>query len=123
MAKNTVFNLAQYEKDADKLYQSYKIRLDEETVVSLYNPIRIDEVSRERVFELAKIFDFEEGHEFTNDDLKEMQPAILEMIELVGDENVFMLVERIRKDLVVTMNVFTDYFKAVSLGEASSSES
>lgn len=123
MAKNTVFNLAQYEKDADKLYQSYKIRLDEETVVSLYNPIRIDEASRELVFELAKIFDFAEGHEFTNDDLKAMQPAILEIIELVGDENVFMLVERIRKDLVVTMNVFTDYFKAVSLGEASSSES
>ncbi len=123
MAKSTVFDLTKYEKDADKLYESYKIRVDEDTVVSLYNPIRIDEVSRERVFELAKVFDYEEGHEFTNEDLKALQPAILEIIELVGDENVFMLVERIRKDIVVTMNVFTDYFKAVSLGEASSSES
>lgn len=120
--KTNVVDLGKFQDAAEDLYESYQIRVDGE-IVKLYNPIRIAPEARERVFELAKEFDFGEEHEFVADDLKRIHPAVLEILELVGDDNVFKLVESIRNDLVVAINVFTDYFQTVNLGEASSSES
>ncbi len=120
--KTNVVDLGKFQDAAEDLYESYQIRVDGE-IVKLYNPIRIAPEARDRVFELAKEFEFEKNHEFAADDLKRIHPAILEILELVGDDNVFKLTERIRNDLVVAINVFTDYFQTVNLGEASSSES
>jgi hypothetical protein len=120
--KSNVVDLGKFQAAAEDLYESYQIRVDGE-IVKLYNPIRIAPESRERVFELAKEFEFADDHEFLPDDLKRIHPAVLEILELVGDDNVFHLIEHIRNDLVVAINVFTDYFQTVNLGEASSSES
>ena len=120
--KSNVVDLGKFLDAAEDLYESYQIRVEGE-IVKLYNPIRIAPEARERVFELAKAFDFEKDHDFTPEDLKRIHPAVLEIIELVGDDNVFKLTESIRNDLVVALNVFTDYFQTVNLGEASSSES
>lgn len=121
-AKKTVASLSKFQAQAEEIYESYKINVGE-TTVRLFNPIRIAPEARERVFELAKLFEFEDEHEFGVDDLKAIHPAILEVLELVGDDNVFYLIEAIRNDLVVAMNVFTDYFENINMGEASSSES
>lgn len=120
--KSNVVDLSKFQKAAEELYESYQIRVGE-NVVRLFNPIRIAPEARDRVFELAQAFDFGDDHEFSQEDLKTIHPAIIEIIELVGDDNVFYLTESIRNDLVVAMNVFTDYFQTVNLGEASSSES
>jgi tail assembly protein len=120
--KSNVVDLGKFKDAAEDLYESYQIRVDGE-VVRLYNPIRIAPESRERVFELASAFSFPEDHKFEPEDLKRIHPAVLEILELVGDDNVFRLIESIRNDLVVAINVFTDYFQTVNLGEASSSES
>jgi Mycobacteriophage tail assembly protein len=120
--KSNVVDLGKFKDAAEDLYESYQIRV-EGAVVKLYNPIRIAPEARERVFELAKEFEFAEDHKFEAEDLKRIHPAVLEILELVGDDNVFMLIENIRNDLVVAINVFTDYFQTVNLGEASSSES
>lgn len=120
--KSNIVDLGKFQDAAEDLYESYQIRVDGE-IIKLYNPIRIAPEARDRVFDLAKEFEFEDDHKFEAEDLKRIHPAILEIIELVGDENVFKLTESIRNDLVVAINIFTDYFKTVNLGEASSSES
>lgn len=121
-SKSNVVDLGKFKDAAEDLYESYQIRVEGE-IIKLYNPIRISPDARERVFELAKEFEFEDGHEFKPEDLKRIHPAVLEILELVGDDNVFRLIESLRNDLVVAINVFTDYFQTVNLGEASSSES
>ena len=120
--KSNVVDLGKFKDAAEDLYESYQIRVEGE-IVKPYNPIRIAPEARDRVFVLAKEFEFEENHEFLPEDLKRIHPAVLEILELVGDDNVFRLIEHIRNDLVVAINVFTDYFQSVNLGEASSSES
>lgn len=116
------FSLDAYEREADKLYKSYKIRVDEDTLVTLYNPIRISEANRTRLFEIIPLLTTDKD-EASTDDVSRMTPLMLEILELVGDENVDVLISRIRNDLSVTMSIFQDYFKEISLGEASSSES
>lgn len=120
--KSAPVDLSKFQKAAEELYESFEIRVDGE-IVRLYNPMRIAPEARDRVMELAKAFQFDEDHEFTQDDVAKIHPAVLEIMELVGDENVFRLVESVRNDLVVATNVFTAYFEHVNLGEASSSES
>ena len=51
-----------------------------------------------------------------------MQPLLVEFIQLVGDENVSKLLDKVGHDLAVLMDIFQDYFAEVGLGEASSSE-
>lgn len=121
MAKSSVFSLDTYEKNAEKNFKSYKIRVDEDTIVTLYNPIRISDENRAQVFELASKLDVD--GDLTNEQVSMMGPIALEIMRLVGDENVDILISRIRNDLAVTMNVFQDYFTEIDLGEASSSES
>jgi hypothetical protein len=121
MASKT-FSIESYEREADKLYKSYKIRVDEDTIVTLYNPIRISEENRSRLFEIVPLLDTGEG-EFTAEKMKVVAPLVLEILELVGDDNVEKLIARIRNDLSVTMSVFQDYFKEIGLGDPSSSES
>jgi len=117
-----IVDLTKFQKAAEELYESFEIRVDGE-IVRLFNPMRIAPEARDRVIELAKAFDFGDDHEYTPEDVKAIHPVVIEILELVGDENVFRLVESIRNDLVVAMNVFTAYFEHVNLGEASSSES
>lgn len=118
----TPVDLNKFQKAAEELYESFEIRVEGE-IVRLFNPMRIAPEARDRVMELAKVFQFDDDHEFTQDDVAKIHPAVLEILELVGDENVFRLVESVRNDLVVATNVFTAYFEHVNLGEASSSES
>jgi hypothetical protein len=47
---------------------------------------------------------------------------MLEILSLVGDSNVTKLIDQISGDLSVIMAIFQDYFKEISLGEASASE-
>lgn len=117
-----VLDLSKFQKAAEELYESFEIRVEGE-IVRLFNPMRIAPEARDRVIELAKAFDFGDDHDFTPEDVKNIHPVVLEILELVGDENVFRLVESVRNDLVVAINVFTAYFEHVNLGEASSSES
>ena len=48
---------------------------------------------------------------------------MIEMRELGGDQNVNLLIERVRGTLPVVKRLFEDYMATVQLGEASSSES
>lgn len=122
VAKSKMFSLDNYEAEAEKEYRSYQIRVDADTVVKLFNPLRVSEEKRARLFELIPQMAFE-GEEATADDLKRMQPLINEIFTLVGDENVVKLLARVGGDLSITMKIFQDYFKEIGLGEASDSES
>jgi hypothetical protein len=121
MAKTKLFSLDTYEKDADKEYASYQIRVNEDTIVTLKNPLRIREDNRTRLFELLPELAFEDETP-TTEDVKRITPLMLEVLQLVGDENVGLLVDRISGDLSVIMAIFQDYFREIGLGEASLSE-
>jgi len=119
--KSKVFSLDTYEKDADKDYAAYQIRVDADTVVTLKNPLRIKDAQRERLFELLPQLTFENDTP-TSEDVKRIAPLMIEILESVGDDNVGKLIERVAGDLSVTMAIFQDYFKEIGLGEASLSE-
>lgn len=121
VSKSKLFSLDTYEKDADKDYASYQIRVDADTVVTLKNPLRINDAKREHLFEILPQLQFEDETP-TNEDVKRIAPLMLEILQDVGDENVDKLIDRIRGDLSVTMAIFQDYFKEIGLGEASLSE-
>ncbi len=121
MAKAKLFSLDTYEKDADKEYASYQIRVNEDIIVTLKNPLRIREDNRTRLFELLPELAFEDETP-TTEDVKRITPLMLEVLQLVGDENVGLLVDRISGDLSVIMAIFQDYFREIGLGEASLSE-
>lgn len=121
MAKAPVFSLANYKKKADAEFGSYDIRVNEDVVVTLKNPLRVEDEKRDRLFEIVDELKFE-GDEATAADVKRMAPLMIEIMRLVGDENVELLIEGVRGDLSVTMAIFQDYFAAVNLGEASASE-
>lgn len=121
MAKS-MFTLDTYKKNADKQFGQYDIRVDADTIVTLKNPLRIDEDNRVSLFSIVEQLKFE-GDEATAEDVARMAPLMVEIMRLVGDENVDKLIAGIEGDLSVTMAIFQDYFKAVGLGEASSSES
>jgi hypothetical protein len=53
MAKAKVFSLDTYKKKSKITAAEYPIRIDEDTVVVLKNPLRIDFEKRTRLFELA----------------------------------------------------------------------
>jgi hypothetical protein len=56
------------------------------------------------------------------EDLQRYTETAIEIITLVGDENVDRLIEGIDGDMEVLFAIFTDYFEAVGMGEASRSE-
>lgn len=121
MAKTKLFSLDTYEQNADKDYTAYQIRVNADTVVTLKNPLRIKDDNRTKLFDLLPQLSFE-SEDPTADDVKRIAPLMLEVLELVGDENVGLLIERISGDLSVIMAIFQDYFKEIGLGEASPSE-
>jgi len=132
-----IFTLDNYKKKADREYTHYTIKVDETTTVTLLNPMRIESEKRERLFDVVDKFQAlsddsskEEGkwQEVGNDEptfdaeqLKLLGALLIEVFELVGDENVHALIERVQGDYPVIMAIFHDYFEAVGLGEASSS--
>jgi len=135
MAKAKVFSLDTYKKKSKLGASEYQIRVSDDLVVTLYNPLRVADDKRERLFELAESIgaapkeaqdDWAEvgadKPEITMADVNEYAKVAREIIELVGDENVGLLVEGIGNDLQVLFDIFQDYFEAVGLGEASSSE-
>lgn len=121
-SKTKTFDLSTYQEKADAEYGVYTIRVSEDTVVRLLNPLRIAEEKRTRLFELIPTLTPEEGEEPDADAVARIVPAILEILELVGDHNVDKLLNAIRGDFAVVMQVFQDYFKEIGLGEASLSE-
>lgn len=122
MAKEPIFSLDTYEKQANEDYGSYEIRVDADTVVTLKNPLRVKDAKRTRLFEVVQELSFDKENP-TAEDVARITPLMIEIMELVGDDNVSLLIDRISGDLSVTMAIFKDYFKAVGLGEASNSES
>lgn len=116
------FSLANYRQKADEEFGTFDIGVDEDTVVQLKNPLRVDAKNQERLFEIVDELKFE-GEEATSKDVARMTPLMIEIMTLVGDENVSMLTDQIKDDTALIMAIFQDYFKAVGLGEASSSES
>lgn len=134
MAKSKVFSLDTYKKKSKASAAEYQIRVSEDLLVTLYNPLRIDADKRERLFEVAAELGEsqkpedgwnevgDEDKELTMADVNEYAKAAREIILLVGDENVGILLEGIGNDLEVLFAIFQDYFEAVGLGEASRSE-
>lgn len=122
MAKGTAFSLDNYKKQADETYGSYDIRVSEDVVVTLKNPLRVSDKNRARLFEIVDELKFD-GETATAKDVERMSPLMLEIMRLVGDDNVELLIDGVKDDLSVTMAIFQDYFSAVNLGEASASES
>lgn len=135
-----VFSLESYREEAEKQYGSYTLRLDEETVTVLRNPLRMNDQDQERVFELLTSIapeekKSEEGDEQWNEvgaddpetedlaveDIAKMKRVIMEVLELVGDSKTSILLDVVREDFAILMSVFQDYMKEVGLGEASSS--
>lgn len=128
MAKAKVFSLDTYKKKSKITAAEYPIRIDEDTVVVLKNPLRIDFEKRTRLFELADALsakdEAEDGEKkkMSFEDLQRYTETAIEIITLVGDENVDRLIEGIDGDMEVLFAIFTDYFEAVGMGEASRSE-
>lgn len=129
-----IFTLENYQKKADETYGSFTLEFGKGAQTTLRNPLRVDEKSRERVFELvdelqAKPVEGEDGkwqevgaeETLSADELKRMEPLITEFLTLVGDANTPKLLDVVKGDLAVLMNIFQDYFVEVGLGEASSS--
>lgn len=138
MAKAKVFSLDTYKKKSKLGASEYQIRVSEDLVVTLLNPLRVSGDKRERLFELAASLGEKtepetkddgwaevggEESEMTMSDVNEYAAAAREIISLVGDANVNVLLDGIGDDLEVLFAIFKDYFEAVGLGEASSSES
>jgi hypothetical protein len=121
--KSDIFDLSNYESEADKEYKSYKVRLDADTVVTLRNPFLISEEKRNKIFDLVASIQTDKKEETTSEDVKNVTSIMLQMLELVGDHNVQKLIDRIDGNLPVIKNIFEDYMETVQLGEASSSES
>lgn len=122
--KTDIFDLSKYENEVDTEYKSYKVRLDADTVVTLRNPFLIPDENRVRIFELVSSLDVKsEGEEKTQETVAKVGNTMIEMLELVGDQNVHLLIERVRGNLPVVKRIFEDYMQTVQLGEASSSES
>ena len=138
MAKTKVFSLDTYKKKSTLGASEYQIRVSEDLVVTLKNPLRIAEDRRERLFSIAENLGAKpekaEGDEWNEvgadeDDkgmtmaqINEYARACREIIALVGDDNVGLLLDGIGEDLEVLFAVFQDYYEAVGLGEASLSE-
>lgn len=120
--KPKTFDLSAYQDKADAEYGVYTIRVSEDTVVNLRNPLRIAQDKQDRLFALIPTLSTEEGAEQDADSVARIMPAILEILELVGDENVDKLLNAIRGDFAVVMQIFQDYFKEIGLGEVSLSE-
>jgi hypothetical protein len=120
--KTKTFNLASYKDKADAEYGVYSIRVSEDTVVKLLNPLRIAEEKQDRLFALIPSLSTPEGEEPDANSAARIIPAMLEILELVGDENVGKLINAIRGDFAVVMSIFQDYFKEIGLGEVSLSE-
>lgn len=117
----TMFSLDTYKKKADDEFGQYDIRVSEDVVVVLKNPLRVPAEKRTELFSIVEQLKFD-GDTATAEDVARIAPLMLEIMRLVGDENVDKLIDSIGEDLTVTMAIFQDYFKAVGLGEASSSE-
>lgn len=121
--KTDIFDLSKYENEVDTEYKSYKVRLDVDTVVTLRNPFLIPDENRVRIFELVSEMQIDDSEKKTEETVAKVGSTMLEMLELVGDQNVHLLVERVRGNLPVVKRIFEDYMQTVQLGEASSSES
>lgn len=121
--KTDIFDLSKYESEVDVEYKSYKVRLDADTVVTLRNPFLIPEENRTRIFDIVSELNVGEDEEKTQETVKNVGSAMIEMLQLVGDQNVHLLIERVRGNLPVVKRIFEDYMQTVQLGEASSSES
>jgi len=121
--KSDIFDLSQYENEVDTEYKSYKVRLDANTVVTLRNPFLIPEENRARIFELVSEMQLDNDDEKTQETVSKVGNTMIEMLQLVGDQNVSLLIERVRGNLPVVKRIFEDYMQTVQLGEASSSES
>ena len=121
--KSDIFDLSKYENEVDTEYKSYKVRLDAQTVVTLRNPFLIPDENRVRIFELVSSMQLDEDNEKTQETVSKVGNTMIEMLELVGDQNVHLLIERVRGNLPVVKRIFEDYMATVQLGEASSSES
>lgn len=117
-----IFSLDDYKKQADKEYKSYQIRVKGDKLVTLNNPLRISEKNRERLFEIIPQLSSGEGKTEAKD-LARLAPLLIEVLELVGDENVGELIADVRDDLPLTFAIFQAYFEEIGLGEASHSES
>jgi len=117
----SVFSLDTYKKQADKEYKTFQIRVSGDTIVTLNNPIRIPADKRDRLFEIIPQLSSDE--KVGAEDLKRLAPLLIEVLELVGDENVNTLIADVRDDLPLTFKIFQAYFEEIGLGEASRSES
>ncbi len=133
-----IFTLDYYQQKADEKYGTFDIQLSKTVSVKLYNPLRISEEKRERVFQIVSELDTSKKQKDAKDgewnevggdddtmsieDVAHMQPLLVEFIQLVGDENAPKLIDKVGHDLAVLMDIFQDYFAEVGLGEASSSE-
>lgn len=86
------------------------------------SPLRIDETSRKRVYELVeKISNEEESGEVGLEEAEDMLPTMIEFLNLVADSKGKALVKSIGQDLGVLVVLFEEYNKAVGLGESSAS--
>lgn len=121
--KTDIFDLSKYENEVDTEYKSYKVRLDADTVVTLRNPFLIPDENRARIFELVSDMQIDDTEEKTQETVSKVGNTMIEMLELVGDHNVGLLIDRVRGNLPVVKRIFEDYMQTVQLGEASSSES
>lgn len=131
-----IFTLDSYREAAEEKYGSFEIQISKTVSTHLYNPLRIDEKKRNRVFEIIEELEPEKKEaqdgkwqEVGGDDdgmsmkdVAKMHPLLVEFILLVGDDNTQKLIDQVGHDITILLAIFQDYFKAVGLGEASTSE-
>ena len=130
-----VFSLDNYRAAADKTYGSFKLKINKDVTTEFHNPLRIEEAKRDRVFELIDELTPEQPEKkegewqevgaddepMSIEDLRKMQPLLVEFLLLVGDKHTPILIDAVGGDFAVLMSIFQDYFSEVGLGEASSS--
>lgn len=103
---------------AEKKFGSYDIELGEGREVKLLNPLRLTKENRKKLMSFQ-----DEANDKDND--VDQEDVIEDMLRLIAESEkaADLLIEAVDGDLAVMMQIFDDYGKNTSLGEASASES
>ena len=103
---------------AEKKFGSYDIELGEGSEVKLLNPLRLSKENRK------KLMSYQDEANSENSDV-DQEDVIEDMLRLIAEspKAADLLIKALDGDLAVQMQIFDDYAKATSLGEASASES
>jgi hypothetical protein len=122
------FTLDALRDAADKKYGSFRIEISPSKHTVLRSPMRISQAARTEVYrlieEIAKVKGEDGEVDEESHEANEMAVRLVgEFFTAVGDRNTKALIDGIGDDLGLLLEVFSAYQSAVSLGEASPSES